>query len=312
MSKKVGAYLGEIYGNLELIGHRTRPANSPRQYYHTLKCLDCGAETERQDSSLARVRKRCENEDFIACLICRDVEYKRRKGVRQERKAHEIEQRRIKNEWLKKARHAVQYYIPKLEDIHLSPGTEVGGVVVVPYRKAKEEELKKFFTGIPCENGHISERGTTHKQCLECCKDRYQDNRESKLETQKAWRLRNPDYIKEKSTTWYAVPENREKSLRCATQWQKDNRDRVNMRNRSRRKLIELATPPWAGEAFWTSIQNIYKEARVLGETTGIPHHVDHVVPVQHELVCGLHVPWNLRAIPAIENLSKSNFFDVS
>lgn len=65
--------------------------------------------------------------------------------------------------------------------------------------------------------------------------------------------------------------------------------------------------PKWLTAEDWSAMEALYTESRLITESTGIQQHVDHIVPLVGKTVSGLHVPWNLRVIPATENLKKSN-----
>ncbi len=57
-------------------------------------------------------------------------------------------------------------------------------------------------------------------------------------------------------------------------------------------------------------INDVYKSAREMSKTFNAKLHVDHIVPLKGESVCGLHVPWNLRITTAQYNLQKSTKID--
>ena len=66
---------------------------------------------------------------------------------------------------------------------------------------------------------------------------------------------------------------------------------------------LYTAQPPWANRK---AINNIYREARYM-RRIGFNVTVDHVIPLSHPLICGLHVPSNLKIVTAKHNREKSN-----
>lgn len=62
--------------------------------------------------------------------------------------------------------------------------------------------------------------------------------------------------------------------------------------------------PTWANDLF---IKEAYRLARLRASMTGFEWHVDHIVPLNSPLVCGLHVEHNLQVIPSAANWAKGN-----
>ena len=86
--------------------------------------------------------------------------------------------------------------------------------------------------------------------------------------------------------------------------WKAKNIDKVRAQTASRRALKKQAQPLWVDPR---KIAEVYKQALRVSNMIGMEYHVDHIVPLQSDTVCGLHVPWNLQIIPAWQNLQKQN-----
>lgn len=84
-------------------------------------------------------------------------------------------------------------------------------------------------------------------------------------------------------------------------------------RYRAQRQLAKAAaTPKWVTREDKRKNSGIYAAAAMLQELTCVQYDVDHIVPLQSDVVCGLNVWWNLQAIPQSLNAQKRNIFDPS
>lgn len=87
--------------------------------------------------------------------------------------------------------------------------------------------------------------------------------------------------------------------------YQRNNKGYYAEKCATRRAIKLRAKPSWANDFF---IQEAYRLAALRTKMLGYPWHVDHIVPLQSKIVCGLHVEHNMRVIPGSENIRKRNY----
>jgi hypothetical protein len=69
-----------------------------------------------------------------------------------------------------------------------------------------------------------------------------------------------------------------------------------------------LSFPYWVSRA---ELKKIDDEAHRLTRMTGVPHEVNHIIPLRHPLVSGLTVPWNLEITTQARNGRIGNCFEM-
>lgn len=155
--------------------------------------------------------------------------------------------------------------------------------------------LEDFKPNKNCKNGF-------EYTCLVCSRlgqKRWEEkNQERHQANQLRWRTQNQDRYKAAKHSWYL--KNKETVCEQAKQFAKDNPDWKTSATAKRRAQKKQAIPKWAN---LKEIRKIYKKAKELNLV------VDHIIPLQSKLVCGLHVEHNLQLLTASENSIKHNKF---
>lgn len=190
-----------------------------------------------------------------------------------------------------------------------------------------------YFTGKPCCRGGIAARRVVGGKCLcdLCAKARSEAERTphrvalAKARMQK-WQAANVEaererkrgpaevarkklavlsYNPERSRAYYL--RNRESRLDYARKWFSENPEkRVSMR--AKRRAVELQrVPSWFGEFDQFVMTEAASVALARSAAAGVPHHVDHMVPLRARKASGLHCALNLQVIPAFLNMAKKN-----
>lgn len=173
---------------------------------------------------------------------------------------------------------------------------------IITKAEARAKGLKRYFTGKPCKHDHLSEQYIGNGGCVKCHTKRFtseENNRRSKM-----FNERRPEYAKERSRLY--GKNNREQYLKNNKKWRDGNPHKLREYTETRNGYIKIAKPLWADDE---KIKLIYQQRDLLTEQTGIVHHVDHVIPLMGENVCGLHVENNLCVLTIDENLTKSNSY---
>lgn len=85
------------------------------------------------------------------------------------------------------------------------------------------------------------------------------------------------------------------------------NRGELINYHRLRKAALKLSAPAWLTAIHRAQIQEMYDIATARTVQTGVPHEVDHIIPLKHPRVCGLHVPWNLQVLTQSANRQKRN-----
>jgi len=166
------------------------------------------------------------------------------------------------------------------------------------YRSKASKDGRTFKCKV-CSKEYTAEYRRNNKESIALYRESYlpeyyEKTKEKRLARQKKYREENLEARRNYDKMYY-------------NKKYKESKESFMERSTRRRAAKLQAVPPWVDKKHRDRLASIYKACRNVSKRTGKAHHVDHIIPLQGGNVCGLHVWWNLRIIPASMNLSKGN-----
>jgi hypothetical protein len=131
--------------------------------------------------------------------------------------------------------------------------------------------------------------------------------KECRISNQQQRYYENPKKYVEKTISWQRV--NKEKYNSKSRKWCKEHKEVYLAKWHKRMSALRSATPQWLSEEQKREMRRFHADAKELQWLSDPrdPLTVDHIIPLQSEDVCGLHVPWNLQILPRSQNSIKGN-----
>jgi len=163
--------------------------------------------------------------------------------------------------------------------------------------------------------------GKSSYSCKPCMKtykrknhlaNREKRNAQSKASHQR--RMQNPEYRAKHNganstkqfLSWYHRNKDKARAIRDRYRAKPETKIMRAAHTRNRQAQLISAQPKWANTKY---IALFYRFAKLEQERTGKKVEVDHIVPLQHSRVCGLHCEHNLQLLTARANKIKNNTF---
>jgi hypothetical protein len=170
--------------------------------------------------------------------------------------------------------------------------------------------VNKYLSSKYCGKRHRPVRYVSNDVCVACARacgikgyyEKWEEKKKYFRDRSKFLMETCPEKVRAKNNAWTA--RNREKASKNSCDWAKRNPEKASLRAAQYRAKKIAAMPKWASQV---EILKFYEKAKSESINTGVRHSVDHIVPLNSKIVCGLHCEFNLRVITFSENSSKQN-----